>query len=178
MTVPYLGGGESEFKVVSFVKGRSNVSTLWQTYFEKTRVILSLVAPEGKLDTKTYGEVGCEARKLEIVCGGVVYFVTSYLVAVRMLWIKIITGGRWLMVMPRWIDLLNMLDLWSGIELLYRISASYVFHSHTQTSPVVAVWIIYKLHLSTSTSLLSLTFNWRWFNSCRVFCTFSASVWD
>ena len=38
-----------------------------------------------KLDTKTYGEVGCEARKLEIVCGGVVYFVTSYLVAVRML---------------------------------------------------------------------------------------------
>ena len=124
MTLPYLGGGESEFKIVSFVEGRSNVSALWQTYCEKKFVILSLVAPEGKLATKTYDEVGCGARKLEIVCGGVVYFVTLYLVAVQMLWIKIITGDRWLMAMSRWIDLLNMLELWSGLELLYRISAS------------------------------------------------------
>ena len=48
-------------------------------------MILSLVTPEGKLATKTYDEVGCEARKLEIVCGGVVYFVTLYLVAGQML---------------------------------------------------------------------------------------------
>ena len=51
--------------------------------------------------TKTCDEVGCGARKLEIVCGGVVYFVTLYLVAGQMLWIKIITGDRWLMAMPR-----------------------------------------------------------------------------